>query len=263
YFTISAMDNAGNMSETYQTKNPYYKDPADESDENPAAQLPESAEATNPGSATGTVTEHMKTDSSGNDVTQEAAEDGDAQTEGESGQGKEFYTITTATDKVFYLVIDRDGEEEVVYFLTEITENDLLNATSDNNETLPKNSAALESAVTAEESALPNNNGIPAEYTEETESGEEMESVEETEYTEKTESMEEATEQNPVASYILMGAVAVLFVGGAYYFKVMRRKKERFLEDEDDDMEDTEEYADEDTEDENGSDDFFDRDDEA
>ena len=29
YFTISAMDNAGNMSEVYKTKNPYYKDPAD------------------------------------------------------------------------------------------------------------------------------------------------------------------------------------------------------------------------------------------
>ncbi len=48
YFTISAMDNAGNMSEVYKTKNPYYKDPADESDENPAEQLPVNAEATKP-----------------------------------------------------------------------------------------------------------------------------------------------------------------------------------------------------------------------
>ena len=48
---------------------------------------------------------------------------------------------------LLYLIIDRDGEEEMVYFLTEITENDLLNATSDNSETLPKNSAALESAI--------------------------------------------------------------------------------------------------------------------
>ena len=37
----------------------------------------------------------------------------------------------------------------MVYFLTEITENDLLNATSGNSETLPKNSAALESAIPA------------------------------------------------------------------------------------------------------------------
>ena len=45
YFTISALDNAGNMSEVYKTANPYYKDPADESDENPAEQLPESAQS--------------------------------------------------------------------------------------------------------------------------------------------------------------------------------------------------------------------------
>ena len=70
YFTISAMDNAGNMSEVYKTKNPYYKDPADESDENPAKQLPASAEATKPGNATSTVTEHTRTDSDGNTISQ-------------------------------------------------------------------------------------------------------------------------------------------------------------------------------------------------
>lgn len=70
YFTISAMDNAGNMSEVYKTKNPYYKDPADTSDGNPAEQLPESATPTKPGSATGTVTEHTKTDSNGNTTSQ-------------------------------------------------------------------------------------------------------------------------------------------------------------------------------------------------
>ena len=54
----------------------------------------------------------------------------------------------------------------MVYFLTEITENDLLNATSGNSDTLPKNSAALESAIPAGESALPNNNGEkPERYT--------------------------------------------------------------------------------------------------
>lgn len=75
-----------------------------------------------------------------------------------SEQGKEFYTIQTASEKVFYLVIDRDGDEEKVYFLTEVSENDLLNTTSDNSETLPKNSAALESAIPVKDAALDNNN---------------------------------------------------------------------------------------------------------
>ena len=280
YFTISAMDNAGNMSEVYKTKNPYYKDPADESDENPAGQLPVNAEATKPGSATGTVTEHTKTDSSGNTVSgnslseqkkkamaeadaAEKEESGDKEKEKEqTGQGKEFYTIQTASDKVFYLIIDRDGEEEMVYFLTEITENDLLNVTSDNSETLPKNSAALESAIPTEEGALPNNNGELPEDTEQAEENpegeEDTENPEETEGTEEPEPEEKAKEPNPIISYILMGALVITFIGGAYYFKVVRKKKEDFIEDEDEDEEDEEEFENEEEETEEGSgDDFF------
>ena len=279
YFTISAMDNAGNMSEVYKTKNPYYKDPADESDENPAEQLPVNAEATKPGNATATVTEHTKTDGDGNTVSQtpeeqkkqefakadaaEKAESGNTEKE-QSEQGKEFYTIQTASDKVFYLIIDRDGEEEMVYFLTEITENDLLNATSDNSETLPKNSAALESAIPTEDSALPNNNGEKPEDTEQTEEDtEETENTEDTESTEETEPEEKAEEPNPVFSYILMGALAIAFIGGAYYFKVVRKKKEDFIEDEDEDEEDEElENEDEEAEDGSGDDFFEDKEDE-
>lgn len=275
YFTISAMDNAGNMSEVYKTKNPYYKDPADESDENPAEQLPVNAEATKPGSATGTVTEHTKTDSDGNTISEnslaeqkkqamaeadaaEAAENGTQKKE-QSEQGKEFYTIQTASDKVFYLIIDRDGEEEMVYFLTEITENDLLNATSDNSETLPKNSAALESAIPTGESALPNNNGeMPEKEKQAEENTKDAEQMEDTENTEPKEPEEKIAEPNPAVSYILMGVLAAGFIGGAYYFKIVRKKKEDFIEDEDEDEENDEEYENEDEEAEDGpEDDFF------
>lgn len=146
YFTISTMDNAGNMSEVYKTANPYYTDPekTDGNEKNPAEQLPVSAQATKPSSATAQVTEHTKTDSDGNTVSENSlaeqkkqamAEAAASEKKEESGEkeksetGKEFYTIQTASEKVFYLIIDRDGEEEVVYFLTEVTENDLLNVT--------------------------------------------------------------------------------------------------------------------------------------
>ena len=270
YFTISALDNAGNMSEVYKTANPYYKDPADESDENPAEQLPESAEATKPGNATAIVTEHTKTDSNGNTTSQMSAAEQKKQAmaeadkaekeelgqeEEEAEQGKEFYTIQTATDKVFYLIIDRDGEQEMVYFLTEITENDLLNVTSDNSETLPKNSAALESAIPVTDGALPNNNTEPLEELEQTEEVEDTE-----ENTEETEQeTEEKAEPNPMISYVLIGGLAVAFIGGAYYFKVVRKKKEDFIEDEDEDEEDEEEVFENEDEDES-DDDFFDED---
>ena len=267
YFTISAMDNAGNMSEVYKTANPYYADPeAGSSDgEKPAEQLPASAEATEPSSATAQVTEHTKTDSDGNAISElspaeqkkqamaEAAaaekEENSADSE-RSEKGKEFYTIQTASEKVFYLVIDRDGDDEVVYFLTEVTENDLLNVTTDNRETLPKNSAALESAIPVTEGALSNNNGEtekeeePAE--EAPENGEEN--------TEEPEPASEKTEENPMAAYIILGIIAAGAIGGGYYFKVVRKKKEEFL-DEDDDEEDKD--YDDDEENEDAEDDFF------
>ena len=271
YFTISAMDNAGNMSEVYKTANPYYTDPEkeDSSEKNPAEQLPVNAQATKPSSATAQVTEHTKTDSDGNTVSElspaeqkkqamaEAAASEKKEGSGEkekSETGKEFYTIQTASEKVFYLIIDRDGEEEMVYFLTEVTENDLLNVTANNSETLPKNSAALESAIPVTEGALPNNNGEqgteeePAE--EPTESGEE-------ESTEEPEPEPEKTEENPMATYIILGIVAVIAIGGGYYFKVVRKKKEEFL-DEDDDEEDEEEEYDDEEEEKDSEDDFFD-----
>ena len=271
YFTISAMDNAGNMSEVYKTANPYYTDPEkeDSSEKNPAEQLPVNAQATKPSSATAQVTEHTKTDSDGNTVSElspaeqkkqamaEAAASEKKEGSGENEKietGNEFYTIQTAAEKVFYLIIDRDGEEEMVYFLTEVTENDLLNVTANNSETLPKNSAALESAIPVTEGALPNNNGEqgteeePAE--EPTESGEE-------ESTEEPEPEPEKTEENPMATYIILGIVAAAAIGGGYYFKVVRKKKEEFL-DEDDDEEDEEEEYDDEEEEKDSEDDFFD-----
>lgn len=269
YFTISAMDNAGNMSEVYKTANPYYTDPekTDGNEKNPAEQLPVNAQATKPSSATAQVTEHTKTDSDGNTVSENSlaeqkkqamAEAAESEKKEESGEkeksetGKEFYTIQTASEKVFYLIIDRDGEEEVVYFLTEVTENDLLNVTADNSDTLPQNSAALESAIPVTEGALPNNNG--EQETEEEPAEEAAEDGEEN--TEEPEPEPEKTGENPAATYIILGIVAVAAIGGGYYFKVAKKKKEEFL-DEDDDEEDEEEEYDDDEENEDAEDDFF------
>ena len=44
----------------------------------------------------------------------------------EGGDGKEFFTITTANDNVFYLIIDRQRSNNNVYFLNPVTEQDLL-----------------------------------------------------------------------------------------------------------------------------------------
>jgi hypothetical protein len=286
YFTITAMDNAGNVSEVYKTKNPYYKDPNSDDDSNPAEQLPASAEATKPSSATATVTDHTTTDSNGNTTSttstttstntspeaQKKAEFAKADAEeaalsdGENGEdmnlGKEFYTIEAASGKVFYLIIDRDGQEEMVYFLTEITENDLLNVTTDNSETLPKNSAALESQIPVTESALPNNN-TDIDDTHEVETP--TETPEEPHETEPEKPAEEEPEEpvksNPLLGYIIMAIFGGGVIGAAYYFKVVKKKQDGdFVEDEDEEAEE-EVYADDADEQEKDEDaEFLDRD---
>ena len=258
YFTITAMDNAGNVSEVYKTKNPYYKDPNSDDDSNPAEQLPASAEATKPSSATANVTEHTTTDSNGNTTSQtpttpeqqkkaefakadaEEASLSESEDKGEDmNLGKEFYTIEAASGKVFYLIIDRDGEEEVVYFLTEITENDLLNVTTDNSETLPKNSAALESQIPVTESALPNNNtDIDDTHEVETPTETPAEEVTEEPTEEPAEEEPEPVKSNPLLGYIIMAIFGAGIIGVAYYFKVVKKKQDGdFVEDEDEEAE--------------------------
>ena len=269
YFTISAMDNAGNTSEIYKTANPYYTDPEnkDSNEKDPAQQLPVDASATKPSSATAQVTEHTKTDVNGNTVSQtgsgttssssatakqspstgDTSKDADQSSDSQTTEkGKEFYTIQTASEKVFYLVIDRDGEDEKVYFLTEVSENDLLNTTTDNSETLPKNSAALESAIPTKDSALSNNN---ADTTGEKTQG--AESVEDS-TEDSTEDTSEPKEDTAKAdgfgfTYILMGIAAVAVIGVVYVVK-SKKKKENFIDEDEDEDELDEDYDYEDEE---------------
>lgn len=280
YFTVHAMDRSGNMSEVYKTKNPYYDDDPSDDDDKGASTLPTDATASDPSHATATVTDHTKTDSQGNttyssrqeqekhqsmaeaDAAEEAEKQGDSDVE-RAETGKEFYTIQTQSEKVFYLIIDRDGEEERVYFLTEIDENDLMNTVSNTSETLPKNSAALESAIPSNDSALSNNNTesevtvSDAETTDEEvadETGEEQEPEEE------EPEVEEPKPQSSMPTYIIIGIIGAVAIGAWYYLKMVKGKKEDFL-DEDDEEDDEEEYYESDDEEESNGDDFFNMDD--
>ncbi|MBQ7587490.1 MAG: DUF4366 domain-containing protein [Lachnospiraceae bacterium] len=286
YFTITAMDNAGNTSEVYKTKNPYYKDPnSTDNTSNPAEQLPKSAEATKPANATASVVEHTKTDSNGNttsqttvtldpdkrqvadmtDIEEGAIPDSEEVQGQDMNLGKEFYTIEAASGKQFFLIIDRDGQQEEVYFLTQITENDLLNVTTDNSETLPKNSAALESQIPVTESALPNNN-TDYEETQEVPVPTEAPAEGTPDEPEPDGGLDEDP-SNPILGYILMAILggAVILIG--YYFKVIKPRQDGdFIEEDEDeagddddeggsDVDDSDEYDDEEAVSE--EDDFF------
>ncbi len=49
--------------------------------------------------------------------------------------GKEFYTITTPNENVFYLVIDKQRDDKNVYFLNAVTESDLMRLAEKDKET--------------------------------------------------------------------------------------------------------------------------------
>ena len=239
YFTISAMDNAGNTSEIYKTANPYYTDPEnkDSSEKDPAQQLPVDALATKPSSATAQVTEHTKTDVNGNTVSQtgtstgtsakqypstgDTSKDADQSSDSQTTEkGKEFYTIQTASEKVFYLVIDRDGEDEKVYFLTEVSEKDLMNFTLSDSVTLPE---------------------VDTVYAEPEKQAEEDASAEPTETPEKEEEeVQMPEEKSSVGMYLLIGIIVAGVAGAGWYFKVYKPKHEY---DDDDELEDDEDES--------------------
>ena len=79
------------------------------------AQSDEPAEETTPPAATETTAKPFTPDGTGTVVDNATDED-----------GKEFFTITTPSENVFYLIIDRQRTEDNVYFLNAVTEKDLL-----------------------------------------------------------------------------------------------------------------------------------------
>lgn len=142
-FTIKVVDNSGNESESYTIENPYYNDGTDKDDKsNPAESLPDSSAATNKGDSVGNIT--SITDETGKDISKEVNK-------------KQFYLVTTKEGQTFYIIIDTsnvgqvidDGEVSngTVYFLTNISNNDLLNITTDEEQTLPINSVATGNAI--------------------------------------------------------------------------------------------------------------------
>ena len=115
--------------------------------------------------------------------------------------GKEFYTITTPDENIFFLVIDNQKSSENVYFLNAVTETDLLPLAEKDGE-----GTAVEPETT------------PAPKTEpETETP-----------TEEPEQPEPAPKEdkadNGLFSLLLAAAVVMAGGGAGYYFKIYKPK---------------------------------------
>ena len=114
--------------------------------------------------------------------------------------GKEFFTITTAEEAVFYLVIDRQRETENVYFLNAVTVADLM--------------------------ALAESSGEPAAPEPTPEPDPEPD---------PTQEPEPVPEKKGGAGPLLLALAVVVIGGGAgWYFKIYRPKHQQAAEPEED-----------------------------
>lgn len=256
-FSIQAVDYAGNKSKTAQVKNPNYKAPStDKGEDKPTTSTPAPTPTPTPapttppasgnsgGSTTGGGTTGKPTGGSSGSVGGSTGKtDGAATTEprpdnpftpegsGEvvdnatDGDGKEFFTITTADESIFYLVVDRQRETENVYFLNAVTLADLEALAVSNGEELP---GTLPPAPAPEPAPEP-----------------------EPEPTPEPEPAPEP-EQKPSAAPLLLGLAVVLIGGGAgWYFKFYRPKHAPAPEPEED-FDESDPYEDGDPWDEDG-----------
>lgn len=245
---ITVTDGAGNTSEKYVLQNPYYewaKKQADKqasensggmatttdtgtqnavgTENTTTAPLPQDAQASAPTDAKGTVDERTVTG-----IEEQLSKEGetaDTVTKTGTEDTKEFYTISTKSGKIFYLIVDNSKSQDNVYFLTEVSEKDLMNFTLSDTVTLPE-----VDTVYAE----------PEEQAEE----ERPETTETPENEKEEEKVQMPEDHNPFGTYLLIGLVAVGVLAGGYYVKVYKPKHEYDdedeMEDEDDESEDSE-----------------------
>ncbi|GHT77963.1 bacteriocin [Actinomycetota bacterium] len=221
--SIYAVDGAGNNSNTVTLENPYYRAPVALSPQTPAQQTSSSnsgssasAGSTSPGAATApaanpqTQTETQTTESA-------IPNEGGAFTPGGAGtvldhatdtDGKEFYTIASASGAVYYLIIDKQRTDGGAYFLNAVTEADLLALAED------ADAGGIGTAIQKEE---------PAPEPEQT--------------PEPTPAPEPEKDSGMGAGTVIFLIIAAAIAGGAaYYIKVLRPKRRTEAEMTDDEL---------------------------
>lgn len=238
---ITATDTAGNTSDKYSLQNPYYEwavkqaiaQSADASDNNATtttptgeeqqvnSPLPQDAKPSEPTTSTGTVEDRTVTG-----IEQELAEQNetvDNISSTTTAAGKEFYTISTKSGKVFYLIIDNEQSQDNVYFLTEVDEQDLMNFTLSDTVTLPDVDTVY--ATVDDEDDQTETPAPEEESTEEPEAPEEPE-------------VQEPENTSNLGSYLLIGLLVAGVGAGAWYMKIYKPKHEFDDDDEYEEFED-------------------------
>ena len=221
-FKIQAMDAAGNLSDVYSVVNPYVS----EDDEDLVHYLPTLAIPTDEEHSMGTVIEYANEDLTltGDEMFEDLDDYREGNTD-EDGEplplGKEIYTIETPSGKTFYMVIDKEKDENNAYLLTQAGEADILNFVQDDDEkVLPQNAAVVsEHSLTVGEK--PGSAKTPKE---------------DEEPAEETAPKPEKKVGNK--NLVIVGGVVALIGGAAAYMKLVKGRSRKNHDDEDEDDDD-------------------------
>jgi len=218
YISVYAVDFSGNKSNVVQLKNPYYTAPTP----SPATPTPTAPAATpkptTPATPSPAPTQTPEPTPEPSETAVPAEQkpftpDGTGTVVDDvmEQNGKEFLTITTPDDNVFYLIIDRQRDSENVYLLNAVTENDLLALAK-------KSDGTSESAVPTPQPTTPAPTPEPT----------------------PTPEPEPPIKDSGNTGSIIFIVIAALAAGGAgYYFKIVKPKQDAPADEDDYDEDDT------------------------
>lgn len=152
----------------------------------------------------GTVIENVGTDNKEYPVKENVENDDRIKSD-----SRQFITFKTKDEKMFYLIIDHDKEQDNVKLLTDVKESDLESLVKEKDKTPVVKQEDLQ---------------VNLDKSNETVKQEEVKK-------------EEPKTKNSLGSYIVLGGVILVIIGIGYYFKVVKPKKdkEKYNEEEEED----------------------------
>ena len=152
----------------------------------------------------GTVIENVGTDNKEYPVKESTESDDRIKSD-----SRQFITFKTKDEKMFYLIIDHDKEQDNVKLLTDVKESDLESLVKEKDKTPVVKQEDLQ---------------VNLDKSDETIKQEEVKK-------------EESKTKSSLGSYIILGGVILLVIGVRYYFKIVKPKKdkEKYNEEEEED----------------------------
>ena len=153
----------------------------------------------------GTVIENVGTDNKEYPVKEDIANDDRIKSD-----SRQFITFKTKDEKMFYLIIDHDKEQDNVKLLTDVKESDLESLVKEKDKTPVVKQEDLQ---------------VNLDKSDETIKQEEVKK-------------EEPKTKISLGSYIILGGIVLVIIGIGYYFKVVKPKKDKEKYNEEEEEED-------------------------